>query len=190
MRIIAGEWRGRTLRTPKGRDIRPTPDRVREALFSILGPDALDGHVLDLFAGTGALGLEALSRGAPTATFVERARASLEILRANIRTLGAEDRTTVQARSALTATLDLPEPRSVSLVLADPPYAMLENPEDRARIAAMLSRLVSTQLLADGALVVVEHRHSASCPEVERLPAIDRREYGETGLAIHEFRVE
>src|SRR6185295_5984670 len=88
LRIVAGRWRGRRLVAPRGRDTRPTSDRVREALFSILGP--LEGErVLDLFAGSGALGLEALSRGAASATLVERAPAALRALRDNVADLGA-----------------------------------------------------------------------------------------------------
>src|SRR3954447_25917649 len=89
MRIVAGRWGGRTLHAPRGRNTRPTSDRVREALFSILGP--LEGErVLDLFAGSGALGLEALSRGAASATLVERERAALRVLRENVAELAAD----------------------------------------------------------------------------------------------------
>src|SRR3954468_19260619 len=91
MRIVAGRWRGRRLVAPPGRTTRPTSDRVREALFSILGP--LDGErVLDLYAGSGAVGLEALSRGAAEATLVERDPAALRALRANVEALGADAR--------------------------------------------------------------------------------------------------
>ena len=90
MRIVAGRWGGRRLTTPKGLATRPTADRVREALFSILGDRVQDARVLDLFAGSGALGLEALSRGARSATFVESAPAALAALRANLAALGAD----------------------------------------------------------------------------------------------------
>src|ERR671934_2307496 len=100
MRVVAGRFGGRRLRAPRGRDTRPTSDRVREALFSILGPME-DARVLDLFAGSGALGIEALSRGAAHATFVERDRAAADVIRRNLATVGAEARATVVAREAV-----------------------------------------------------------------------------------------
>src|SRR5271165_7315288 len=110
LRIVAGAWRGRVLQAPPGDTTRPTADRVRQALFDMLlhapwgGHDAIEGaHVLDVFAGTGALGLEALSRGAAFATFIEQDRAALAALHANIATLRAADRTAVLAGDALAA---------------------------------------------------------------------------------------
>jgi 16S rRNA (guanine966-N2)-methyltransferase len=122
MRIIAGEWRGRRLRVPPGLDTRPTADRVRETLFSMLvsriGP--FDGlRVADLFAGSGALGLEALSRGAAFACFVENDAAATAAIKANAEELGALDRVQVLGGSALA----LPKAEPFDLVFADPPYA-------------------------------------------------------------------
>jgi 16S rRNA (guanine966-N2)-methyltransferase len=122
MRIIAGQWRGRKLTAPKGDATRPTADRMRETLFSMLTSrlGSLEGlQVVDLFAGSGALGLEALSRGAATCLFVEQDRAALETIRANITAMGARDQTRVEAGSvtqlrAASAPLDL--------LLVDPPY--------------------------------------------------------------------
>src|SRR5271167_1897168 len=145
MRIVAGVWRGRALRAPPGDTTRPTADRVRQALFDMLlhtpwgGRDAIEGaRVLDVFAGTGALGLEALSRGAAFATFIEQDRAALAALRANIATLRAADRTAVLAGDALTvkalaaqALAGKPPPAApptapgaapCTLVFLDPPY--------------------------------------------------------------------
>jgi 16S rRNA (guanine966-N2)-methyltransferase len=182
MRIIAGDWRGRSIRAPRGRDTRPTPDRVREALFGILGPAVGRGRVLDLFSGTGALGLEALSRGAPEAVFVERSRGALAALRANLEDLGAGDRARVLARSALTLKPeDLGDP-PFTLILADPPYAMVERDPDRRRLVALLERL-SDALAPDG-LLVVEHRRSARLPGLAGLVETDRREYGDTALTF------
>ncbi len=96
MRIVAGRWGGRRLTTPKGHAPRPTPDRVREALFSILGEFVQDARVLDLFAGSGALGIEALSRGAEEATFVDKAAPAIRAIGSNLETLGA-DGTVVRA---------------------------------------------------------------------------------------------
>ncbi len=122
MRIIAGEWRGRPIAAPKGEATRPTADRTREALFSMLASrigsfDEL--AVADLFAGSGALGLEALSRGAATCLFVEQDRAALDALRANIAKLGAGG-TDVRATSVLSLG---PAPRPLDLIMMDPPYA-------------------------------------------------------------------
>lgn len=121
-RIIAGEFGGRRLAVPRNRRIRPTADRVREAWMSILGPALPGARVLDLFAGSGALGLEALSRGAARADFVETAPAALTVLRRNIRSLGVGGRSRVIRRDALRYLLGL-GPDAYDLALADPPYA-------------------------------------------------------------------
>lgn len=121
MRIVAGEWRGRTIAAPAGTTVRPTGDRVREAWMSILQVDIPGARVLDLFAGSGALGLEALSRGASAAEFVELAAGSLRVLRDNIAELGADDRVVIHRADALEFVMTVTEP--FDLVFADPPYA-------------------------------------------------------------------
>lgn len=122
MRIIAGDWRGRKLAAPKGEVTRPTADRTRETLFSMLN-SRLGGFedlaVLDLFAGSGALGLEALSRGAAKVQFVEHDRSALDAIRANISALGCRDRANVTASSVMSIG---PARSDVDLILADPPY--------------------------------------------------------------------
>jgi 16S rRNA (guanine966-N2)-methyltransferase len=162
MRIVAGTWRGRALQTPPGDTTRPTADRVRQALFDMLlhapwgGRDAIEGvRVLDVFAGTGALGLEALSRGAAFATFIEQDRAALAALRANIATLRAADSTAVLAGDAL-ATKGLaaagppfPGGAPCTLVFLDPPY--------RADLVPRaLAHLTEGGWIAPGALIVAE----------------------------------
>jgi 16S rRNA (guanine966-N2)-methyltransferase len=130
MRIIAGTWKGRALQSPPGDTTRPTADRVRQALFDMLlhapwgGRDAIENvRVLDVFAGTGAFGLEALSRGAAFATFIEQDRAALAALRANIATLRAERRSAVRAIDTLAAApLSASGGRPCSLIFLDPPY--------------------------------------------------------------------
>jgi 16S rRNA (guanine966-N2)-methyltransferase len=122
MRIIAGEWRGRKLVAPEGDTTRPTADRTREALFSMLASrlGSLEGLlVADLFAGSGALGLEALSRGAEKAIFVEQDAAALRALRANVANLRAQDRCDVRATSVMALG---PASRPADLLLLDPPY--------------------------------------------------------------------
>ncbi len=121
MRIIAGDWKSRRLETPSGRGVRPTTDRVREAWMSILGARLPGARVADLFAGSGALGLEALSRGAAHATFVERNRRSLSVLERNIAALGAGSRSTVVGGDAL-AHIRGAGAAYYDLALADPPY--------------------------------------------------------------------
>jgi len=122
VRIIAGQWRGRKLAAPQGVDTRPTADRVRETLFSMLTSriGSFDGlRVADLFAGSGALGFEALSRGAACATFVESDRRALDAIRASAAAFGATDRTNILSGSALS----LPPSSPFDVLFADPPYA-------------------------------------------------------------------
>ena len=152
MRIVAGAWRGRTLIAPPGTDTRPTADRVRQALFDILmhapwaGRSLIEGaSVLDVFAGTGALGLEALSRGAGRATFVEHARPALAALRANIAACRAEERCTVLPVDALA----VPKGESADIVFLDPPYG-------QDLVARTLVRLRAAGRLTGESLIVAE----------------------------------
>jgi len=156
-RIIAGEAGGRRLVVPPGDRVRPTSDRVKESVFAALGPGRLAGaRVLDLYAGTGALGLEALSRGAAGALFVERDAAAVGAIRANIEALGFGDRAGVRA-GAVAAVLAGPPPPPLTtgggfdLALLDPPY---DTPP--AEIEAALRRLVDGRWLAPEATIVVE----------------------------------
>jgi 16S rRNA (guanine966-N2)-methyltransferase len=148
MRIIAGTHRGRRFAAPKGDHTRPTSDRVREALFSIVGP-LEDAAVLDLFAGSGALGLEALSRGAARCTLVERDRAACRVIRDNLASLGLVGATILQRDAVQALREEAAAGRRYDLVLLDPPYG--EWSELEQRLAASLPAV-----LADDALVVVE----------------------------------
>ena len=178
MRITGGAFRSRPLVAPRGNATRPTSDRVREALFSILGSlDAVaSGQVLDLYAGTGALGLEALSRGAARATFVEPARAALGALRANVDALGVADRVRVLAVPVARA-VELLAGEVFELVLADPPYA------DVAEAARALERLAEARILGPGGLVVLEHSAKERPIPAGFAPAGTRR-YGDTALSL------
>jgi 16S rRNA (guanine966-N2)-methyltransferase len=122
MRIIAGKWRSRIIEAPPGRDTRPTTDRVREAWMSMLQPELPGSRVLDLFSGSGALGLEALSRGARHVTFVEKGPPALRALRANVEKLAAEPDVEIVKADALRFIENL-QPLAYDLALADPPYA-------------------------------------------------------------------
>lgn len=175
MRIIAGEWRGRPLVAPKGDATRPTADRVREALFSMLASrlGTFDGlRVTDLFAGSGALGLEALSRGAAHCTFAEQDGAALDALRANIARLGAKG-TEVRAGSVMA----LPSAREpYDLILLDPPYGTGAG-------GVALDRLLRLGWLAPGALVSVETA-KAETVEVAGLAVEAERTHGKARLTL------
>jgi 16S rRNA (guanine966-N2)-methyltransferase len=170
MRVVAGELRGRRIESPVGTDTRPTTDMVREAVFNALGSLDLvrDGRVADLFAGTGALGIEALSRGAAQCVFVERDRAALRVLRQNLTALGLEPRSRVVAGDALVqaALLD------VDLVLADPPY-------DFAQWPTLLGSLRAP-------FVVAEAGRSLESLDVPGWRATRSRRYGRTWVTFLE----
>ncbi len=148
MRIIAGTHRGRPIRAPKGMATRPTTDRVREALFSILG-DVTGLAAVDCYAGSGALGMEALSRGAKSAVFIESGKEACAVIEKNLRVLQFDDRATVLRRPVETASRALVE-RRFDLVLSDPPWPICET------AAVSVVRLFA-QALSDGATVVLGH---------------------------------
>lgn len=179
MRIIAGAFKGRRLAPVKGR-IRPTAAKVREAVFSILGPTVSGLRVLDLFAGTGALGIEALSRGAAAAVFVEDHPESLKVLRRNLEDLGLGDRTRVRPQPVATALKHLAGHGEIfGLAFLDPPYG---GPET----VAALNALAELPLLAPGARVVVEHSRRESLPEAcGGLTRLTVRRYGDTQVAFY-----
>ena len=179
MRVIAGRLGGRTLKAPRGRETRPTSDRVREALFSALG-DVAGARVLDLYAGTGALGIEALSRGAARATFVESARPALAALRENLASLGLEGDARVVARSVTACASGGALPGPFDLVLADPPYAAL------ADVPPAVVALVGGGALAPGARVVVEHASRDPAPTIAGLVPRPSRTYGDTAVTIYD----
>lgn len=157
-RIIAGEAGGRRLAVPPGDRVRPTSDRVKESLFSALGPDRVVGaRVLDLFAGSGALALEALSRGAAAALLVERDSAAARAIRTNVETLGFADRAVLRAAPANTVLSGSPPAEPFDLVLLDPPYDM-----PAAELEAIIERLGTGPWLSADATMVVER--SADSP--------------------------
>ncbi|HEY0629105.1 MAG TPA: 16S rRNA (guanine(966)-N(2))-methyltransferase RsmD [Sphingomicrobium sp.] len=157
MRIIAGEWRGRKLVAPPGWDTRPTADRTRETLFSMLASrlGSFEGlRVADLYAGSGALGLEALSRGAVHSTFVEIDRSAIKAIETNIAAFGARDRTSIRAISAAS----LPSGDPFDLIVADPPY-------QRGSGTAVAAAVAQAGWLAPGGWMAVEtHRGEAVSP--------------------------
>jgi 16S rRNA (guanine966-N2)-methyltransferase len=188
MRITGGELRSRSLRAPRGETTRPTSDRVREALFNILGDSCAGAHVLDLYAGTGALGLEALSRGAARVVFVERGRDALAALRANVQALGVAERASVhptpvdRAVRALGGAVAAPATR-FHLVFADPPYADVTSGAAAASLAGVAALLIPRGEREP--LLVLEHAARDAPPALEGLRGQGTRTYGDTALSFY-----
>ncbi len=185
MRIIAGEFRSRKLEAPAGLATRPTSDRLRETLFNVLAPRIQGAAFLDLYAGSGAVGLEALSRGAARVVFVERAPAALKILRANLERLAITDGFRIHAGSAAaffrTAATASPKPERYEVVFLDPPY------EAAQEYAATLGLLggAAAEILSPGAIVIAEHRRKE--PLDERYGGLERSRLLEQGDAALSF---
>lgn len=189
MRIVSGRARGRKIFTPPPDDltIRPTSDRAREALFNILGSFPEQTRVLDLFAGTGALGLEAFSRGAQRVVFIDAAPKARQLIQRNLTQLFAgptKDGSLIVLNHDLTEGLPVASllafaPRGFDLIFADPPYG-------RGLSLAILTFLDNSPLLCESGLLVVEDRFSVSLPkQLMRLQQIDQRRYGEAGLWLY-----
>lgn len=183
MRIVGGTHGGRVLRAPPGAATRPTSERVREALFNILAGKlgSLEGdQVLDVFAGSGALGLEALSRGAAHATFVDSGKLALAAIRGNLADLGLADRATVLAMDAVAACGKHRPPAPWRLVFVDPPY--------RSDLAVRAVTALPSESLASDAVIVIEHdRRNAPPDAVGSLLRTDQRRYGDTLVSFYEL---
>lgn len=177
MRIIAGSARGRQIIAPKGQATRPTLDRVKESLFGILQFSLPGSRVLDLYAGSGNLGLEALSRGASYAVFNDHSRECCEIIRKNIDGLGFSAQAFVMQSEALSALERLNGIEPFDVVFLDPPY--------RAGAQQALTALFMKGLIANGGQVVVEHAWEEPPAAIEALfSCVDTRKYGDTGLSF------
>ncbi len=182
LRIVAGRWRGRRIQVPPS-GVRPTADRVREAWMSILQPHIPDARVLDLCAGSGALGLECLSRGATHCDFVEKSPSVAKVLKANIASLQAGGMSTVHVADAVQFTSQLPtansqlavESRAYQVALADPPYA--------SPVAKELAAIWLTQPFSD--IFCIEHAATESLPDPADGAPADRRRYGDTAITIY-----
>jgi 16S rRNA (guanine966-N2)-methyltransferase len=175
MRIVRGSVGGRVLRAPPGADTRPTSEKVREAIFNIL-PDVEGMAVLDLFAGSGALGIEALSRGAAHATFVDQGKAALTAIRGNLRELGLDARSTVLSGDAVALAGRHVPASPWQLVFIDPPYRS----DLAVRSATALAHL------ADDAVIVIEHdRRNAPPDQLGSLLRTDERRYGDTLVSFY-----
>ncbi len=172
MRIVAGRWRGRKIAAPAGDQVRPTADRVREAWMSIVQPTLVGARVIDLFAGSGALGLEALSRGAERADFIEQAPVSLRALNANIEALGAGDRASVHRADAIEFMTAL-GPGAYDVAFADPPYG-------QGLAAAVAAHWLETPFAG---LLGIEHGRTEELPRGGSEASV--RHYGSTSLTFY-----
>jgi 16S rRNA (guanine966-N2)-methyltransferase len=174
MRVIAGTARGRPLVAPRGSHTRPITDRVKETLFGILADRVIDARVLDLYAGSGSVGIEALSRGAASCDFVEHDRRAVAAIRENLERAGVGEHASVHTLDVMRY-LERSEDDRFGLVFMDPPYV------ERA-ILAPLERLVAH--LAPGAMVVVKHHWRTEVPEPEGIITWRVRRFGETSLTF------
>ena len=184
MRIRSGEAKGRPLFAPSGAQTRPTSDKIRGALFNIIGARVIDSRVLDLFGGSGALALEALSRGAESAVIADSSRQAWQVIDRNARSVLKDDfemRLHIlnqDYRSAIAAL----EGRIFDLVFLDPPYRMVEAYGDA------LSRLMKADMLSPGCLMVMERHKGAEIPLPQAIAVFDTRQYGDTAVDFAEIR--
>lgn len=179
MRIITGKARGLKLTTPKNMDVRPTSDRVKESLFNIIGTKIVGTHVLDLFAGTGNLGLEAWSRGAAKIVFIDESQASLQLVRSNIAKAKAEKETTVIKGNAVKVIADLAaREERFDFIFCDPPY-------NKGLPAQIIEQVAKYDIVVSGGYLIVEHSQHESLPELPvKLEIIRSEKYGETLISF------
>ena len=181
LRISGGEWRGRILRTPRGDAVRPTQERVREALFSMLRNDIAGASVLDLYSGSGAVGLEALSRGAARATFVDCAGPHLAVLRRNAADLGAAGRCSTVLADAARWVASAGRGSRFDFAFADPPYALGRE----RRFAGLLEALAAGDVVRPGGLFAAEMQSDQSPDEAAGWTVCRDRRYGHARIAIY-----
>lgn len=177
LRVTGGELGGRRFKAPPGSDTRPSSDKVREALFAILAARVEAARAADLFAGSGALGIEALSRGAERCLFVERRGAVLRVLRENLASLGLKPRSSVLQADAAGPAQKLLGLGPVDLLLGDPPY-------DQGQVQRLVELAGLHGFLTPGGLMVLEHSPRERPREAHGLELIDHRTYGQTELSF------
>ncbi len=178
MRITAGKAKGLRLKTPASRDVRPMTERARKALFDILGPQIEGKRILDLFSGTGAVGIEALSRGARKVVFVDASSRSLALIRENLRRAGFESQAKVLRRTLPQGLKNLASFGPFDLIFVTPPYGQ--------GLAAKVLEALEGDLLAPEGLVIVEEREGEKLfSETSLLTLIDQRRYGQTELFFY-----
>jgi 16S rRNA (guanine966-N2)-methyltransferase len=188
MRVIAGKYRSRLLKSLKGDALRPSSDRLRETLFNILGSDVEGARFLDAFAGTGAVGIEALSRGAAEAIFIEKHAPAAKLIRANLDSLGINKGASIVTSDALTALEKLgarhtPAVAPIDFVFVDPPYAAHS---DYARTLDFLASDNSGTFLSPKTVVIFEHHHKFALPEsTGRLTRTRLLKQGDASLSFY-----
>jgi 16S rRNA (guanine966-N2)-methyltransferase len=183
MRIISGQYRGRALSTVRDLSVRPTTDRAKQTIFDILSNRLdLDGiQVLDLFAGSGSLGLEAISRGAASVTFVDKASQSLRALESNIETLGCADRCTAYTADVFWFLKNTR--RAFDLVFVDPPYRL-------DRIEELPNALYESPVVKEGTIVVMEHSKESQVIVSDTMYDVTRKAFGQTTVLILETKAK
>jgi 16S rRNA (guanine966-N2)-methyltransferase len=178
MRVIGGEFKGRKLLVPRGGKVRPTSDRVREAIFDILGPGWNFQRALDLFAGTGSLGIEALSRGTPEVVFVEQGKGALTILRGNVKALGLKSRVWVLPLAAKRGLAVLGEKEEAfDLIFMDPPYG-------KGLVGKTLEEIARRGIITSSGTIVAEHSPREELLPPPGLVLSQQRRYGDTSLSF------
>ncbi len=183
MRVIGGKYRGQKLKSPRGMKVRPITDRVKESLFGYLGAGVEGASVLDLFAGTGSLGIEALSRGAEFVCFVEKHAPTVRIIKENLRRVGAEERAKVITAELPRLLVRLKGDRGrYDLIFLDPPFRI-----DFKVLAEIFQGIVEGDFLAEGVQVVYRHSpHLRYNPPEEMWSLTDRRSYGDSVISLFE----
>lgn len=181
MRVISGKAKGRRLFTIPGEATRPTTDRVKEAVFSLLGPNLQDAKVLDLFAGSGALGIEAISRGAAAAVFVDNSSRAVKVIKKNVESCGFQEEATTYRLNAQQALNKMKaEGRVFDLIFLDPPYNISNYDE-------IIQKIQDNGLLEKDARIVVEHDYKLSLPsEIGMLSLIKDNKYGDIRISIYQ----
>jgi len=183
MRITSGTFRNRKLDAPEGHDVRPTSDKMRQVIFNMLMKYALpaDAVVLDVFCGTGALGLEALSRGAAFCTFIDQSRESLSFCRRNAETLKVTDQSDLLHRDATKPGPRTDKNDAASLIFLDPPY-------NKNLVTPTLTALAENNWLAEDALCIVETEKNANTPAIENFILLDERIHGATKIFFYRYK--
>jgi 16S rRNA (guanine966-N2)-methyltransferase len=185
MRVVSGTAKGRTLKAVPGKGTRPTTDKVKEAIFSRIGPYFEGGWVLDLYAGTGGLGIEALSRGMDRGVFVDMERSSVQVVQENLRVTGLEDRAEVYRNDAARAIKALAKRKvTFALVFLDPPYRL-------HHMDVLITELDQAGVLEQNCTIVIEHDGEHTYPEeIGRFVQVRHAVYGDTAVSIYEIKEE
>ena len=184
MRVVAGSARGRKLKAPRGMETRPTADRVKESIFNVLSSRLIATRVLDLFAGTGSLGIEALSRGADHAVFVEDNPRVIQIIRENVEAAGFVEKATVLRREAIGAIAEFQRSgEKFDLAFADPPY-------QKGWVSRVMQAMAAGPILAPGGVLVLEHTRREPAPQLVGALVLSRQlTYGDTVVSLYQEEV-